>query len=363
MRTAKIACIGDVMCGDQFMKMGWGAGSNVDKYGPDFLPPEVVAVLRAHDTVLCNVECVLSDVGRRGYSLRSLQMRGRPGTAKYLAGWGVKVAHLANNHILEHGVDAAQDTVRNLEQAGIRVAGAVPDGSFSTRVMATRLSVNGLPLSIVGACFHPGRYAFCPATFDEVVETVTSETQQGRVVIVSAHWGDELIDRPNLWQQRAARDLIRAGARLVAGHHAHVFQGIYKEGGSLVAYSLGNFIFDCESDLTKWTAVLSVSIGEEGVLEWKAIPIRVGPDYRPTLASGEDEAALQREIERRCNLVAEMPKEPDLYEQEYRRELQSLDMSDRKLLWRTFFKEWRRHRPLFWPQALLRPIRRRLGLW
>jgi len=351
------------MCGDQFMKMGWGAGSNVDKYGPDFLPADVVAVLRAHDAVLCNVECVLSDVGRREYSLRSVQMRGRPGTATYLAGWGIKVAHLANNHILEHGVDAAQDTARNLEQAGIRVVGAVPDGSFSTRVMATRLLVNELPVSIVGACFHPGRYAFSPVTFDEVVETVASETRQGQVVIVSVHWGDELIDRPNLWQQRAARDLIRAGARLVAGHHPHVFQGIYKEGSSLVAYSLGNFIFDCLSNPTKWTVVLSVSVSGEGVLEWKAIPIRVGPDYRPTLVKGEDEAALQREITRRCKLVAEMPREPGLYEQEYRRELQSLDRSARKLLWKTFFREWRHHRPIFWPQALLRPIRRRLGLW
>jgi len=223
--------------------------------------------------------------------------------------------------------------------------------------------VNELPVSIIGACFHPGRYAFRPATFDEVVETVARETRQGHIVIVSAHWGDELIDRPNLWQQQAARDLIRAGARLVAGHHAHVFQGIYRDGGSLVAYSLGNFIFDCEPDSTKWTAILSVSIGEEGVLEWKAIPVRVGQDYRPTLATGEDQASLEREIERRCALVAEMPREPESYEKEYRRELKSLDTDSRKLMWKTFFKEWRCHRPLFWPQALLRPVRRRLGLW
>lgn len=363
MRTARIACIGDVMCGDQFMKMGRGAGSNVDKYGPDFLPREVVAVLRAHDAVLCNVECVLSDVGRREYSLRSVQMRGRRRTAKYLAQWGVTVAHLANNHILEHGVDAARDTARNLEQAGIQVVGGGPDGSFDARPTATRLSVNEVPLSIVGACFHSGRYAFRPATFEEVLDTVATEARRGRVVIVSAHWGDELIDRPSLWQQRVARDLIQAGASLVAGHHAHVFQGIYGDKGSLVAYSLGNFIFDCVSDLTKWTAILSVSMGEKGVLEWKAIPIRVGQDYRPALASGEHEAALQREIARRCDLVAQMPHEPALYEQEYCRELQSLDNANRKLIWKSFLREWHRHPPLFLPQALLRPVRRRLGLW
>ena len=363
MRTARIACVGDVMCGDQFTTMGRGAGSNVDKYGPDFVPHEVVAALHGHDAVLCNVECVLSDVGRREHSLRSLQMRGRARTATYLAQWGITAAHLANNHILEHGVEAAQDTARNLEQAGIRVIGAGPDGSFDGRVTATRLSVNDVPLSIVGACFHPGRYAFRPATLEGVLEIVTSETRQGHVVIVSVHWGDELIDRPNLWQQHAARDLIAAGAKLVAGHHAHVFQGIYREKGALVAYGLGNFIFDCVSDQTRWTAILSVSVGEEGVLEWQAIPVRVGEDYRPALARGEDEAALRQEIARRCDLVAELPREPERYEEAYRRELQSLDGANRKLIWKTFAKEWRRHPPLFLPQALLRPVRRRLGLW
>lgn len=363
MKTARIACIGDVMCGDQFTRMGRGAGSSIDRYGPEFLSDEMVAVFRAHDAVLCNVECVLSDVGRKEYSLRSLQMRGRARTAKYLAQWGITVAHLANNHILEHGVEAARDTARNLEDAGIRVVGAGPNGSFDARVTATHMLVNQIPLSIVGACFHPGGYAFRPATFEQVLDIVATESRQGRVVLVSAHWGDELIDRPNLWQQRAARDLIRAGARLVAGHHAHVFQGVYADHGSLVAYGLGNFIFDCESDLTKWTAILSVSIGVEGVLEWKAIPVRIGPDYRPTLTSGEDEATLQREISRRCNLVAEMPQEPELYERVYCRELKSLDGASRRLMWKSFLKDWRRHRPLFWPQALLRPVRRRLGIW
>ncbi len=363
MRTIKIACIGDVMCGDQFSRIGWGAGSSIDKYAHAFLPDDIVAVFRAHDVVLCNVECVLSDVGRREHSLRSLQMRGRARTAQYLARWGITVAHLANNHILEHGMEAARDTAKNLKQAGIQIVGAGPEGSFNARVTATRMSVNQVSLSIVGACFHPGKYAFRPATLEQVIETVRTETREGQIVIVSAHWGDELIDRPNLWQQRAARELIEAGARLVAGHHAHVLQGVYGEKGSLVAYGLGNFIFDYEFDPTKWTAILSVSIGADGVLDWKAIPVRTGPEYRPALAAGEDEAALQREIARRCDLVARMPPEPELYEQAYRRELTSLDDASRKRMWKTFMKDWRRHRPLFWPQALLRPIRRRLGLW
>jgi len=105
MSQIRIAFVGDVMCGDSFSLLGWGTASCIDKHGTGFLPEKIRQIFKAHDMVFCNVECVLSDVGRDEKSLRSLHMRGRSRTAKYLADWGVTVAHLANNHILEHGLE------------------------------------------------------------------------------------------------------------------------------------------------------------------------------------------------------------------------------------------------------------------
>jgi len=160
MSKLKIACIGDVMCGDSFYALGHGVASALDRYGESFLSGEIVDILRGHDLVLCNVECVLSDVGRKENSLRRLHMRGCPQAVEYLAQWGITVAHVANNHILEQGVEAAVDTVGQLRSVGIKTVGAGTNGCFQSGIGTVALTLGDQLVTIVGACFHNGKYAF-----------------------------------------------------------------------------------------------------------------------------------------------------------------------------------------------------------
>ena len=69
-----------------------------------------------------------------------------------------------------------------------------------------------------------------------------------------------------------ARAAIDAGADLVLGHHPHVPQGIefYKEG--VIAYSLGNFVFDLNLPKTWETMVLEFTVSSKGVLDMKVMP-------------------------------------------------------------------------------------------
>ncbi len=359
----RIACVGDVMCGDQFNMLGWGAASCIDKQGDAFVPQDIRTVFAGHDLVLGNVECVLSDVDRRERSLRSMSMRGRAKTAQCLRRWGLTGAHVANNHILEHGVEAARDTVANLRRAGLVVAGAGPDDSFQPGVTASRVSVKGTAVSIIGACLHKGRYAFRPGPVEEILKVVRSEAQQGLLVIVSIHWGDELIDRPSLWQRDLAHQLRASGARLVIGHHAHVMQGIHVCDGSLVAYSLGNFIFDSRSDLTRWAAILSISVSGTVVTGYEAIPIVRGDEFRPLLAKDAEMGLLQREIDRRSRLVTEPAADRAEYERLYQAEVRELDLAHRRELWRYVMRSLPRYGPVLSGQILIRPVRRRLGWW
>lgn len=363
MSDIRIACVGDVMCGDSFSKLGWGAASCIDKHGVDFLPDEITRLFRTHDLVLCNVESVLSDIGRRERSLRSLHMRGRARTAGHLAAWGITVADLANNHILEHGREAACDTADNLEEAGIRVVGAGPDNKFGPEVTATRLRIGARKLSIIGACFHRGRYAFCPGSVEQVLAKVEAESSAGQLVIVSLHWGDELIDRPSLRQRTTARRLMRAGARLVVGHHAHVVQGMDVGEGGMVAYSLGNFIFDSDSSLMDWSVILSVSLSDTAVTAHELIPVVWGEDFRPVIASGTRAEMIHREVVRRNRLAAEDPEDVAQYEAAYQAEVRALDRRLRHEMWRYLFRHWLRYKCILWPQILLRPVQRRMGTW
>jgi poly-gamma-glutamate capsule biosynthesis protein CapA/YwtB (metallophosphatase superfamily) len=362
MSQLKIACVGDTMCGDSFNLLGYGVASNLDRYGSDFLPSEIVNIFSSHDIVLCNVECVLSDIGRKENSLRTLHMRGRPETAKYLAKWGITVAHVANNHILEQGLEAAVDTVQQLEKAGIRTVGAGKDSRFQSGIEPLSMTLGAQSVSIIGACFHNGKYAF-KSNLDEILQTIKAEAAKRNLVIASVHWGDELIDRPSIWQKQLAQQFANAGASMVIGHHPHVVQGIGSSDNALIAYSLGNFIFDSRSEVTDWSIIISIAITDKKVIKWEAIPILQDKDYRPILARGEKKNELEREIMRRCNILNQKHLDTEMYKKEYASELKALEAKSRHKLWLDIAKRFVSYRPIYWPQILWRPIQRRLGIW
>jgi poly-gamma-glutamate synthesis protein (capsule biosynthesis protein) len=71
------------------------------------------------------------------------------------------------------------------------------------------------------------------------------------LVVVSVHWGNELLDWPVETQREAARWLVEAGVDLVVGHHPHVVQPPECVRGRPVFYSLGNHVFDQKYEESK----------------------------------------------------------------------------------------------------------------
>jgi poly-gamma-glutamate synthesis protein (capsule biosynthesis protein) len=97
-----------------------------------------------------------------------------------------------------------------------------------------------------------------------IVPLVTEAKADHDLVIVMVHWGDEYAEAPSLPQVKAAHALIDAGAALVIGHHPHVLQAVERYGDGLVAYSMGNFLFENTHDIPRLTGVLHVRVRDEG---------------------------------------------------------------------------------------------------
>lgn len=363
MGEIKVACVGDIMCGDSFYSLGCGVASSLRKYGNEFLCPEIVNLLSAHDLVLCNIEGVLSDLGCKEYSLRSLHMRGRPETAQYLKNWGINVANVANNHILEHGHACAIDTVRQLHKARIKTVGAGRNGNFQPGVQVTELKFHANTIIVLGMCFLEEKYAYYGGgELNELWDRIRSLSVQGKTVIVSIHWGDEFIDRPTLSQRTIGRQLINVGASLVIGHHAHVVQGVENLNGGLIAYSLGNFIFDCFLEHTKWSGILSVTLSDGKIIKWHFVPIEKDKEHRPILVQGNRKKELEKKFKARCNLL-QLKTQPELYKKQYQFETKALETAAKRKLWLELVKRMPSLRLIYWPQLFLRPIKRRLGMW
>jgi poly-gamma-glutamate synthesis protein (capsule biosynthesis protein) len=197
----------------------------------------------------------------------------------------------------------------------------------------------------------------------KILEVVKAHASSSHTVIVSLHWGDEYIDRPALWQRDYAKSIVNAGATLLIGHHPHVVQGIEHAGRSLIAYSLGNFIFDMISEDVNWSVILSITIRDRKVVDWTCVPISCGRDFRPELASGARKRHLEEEILRRNKLACMKIENRKDYCEEYFTAAKKLERFHRRLLWKQTGRNFFSLKPIFWPQVLLRPTQRRLGWW
>jgi len=362
MKGIRIACVGDVMCGESFYCMGDGVATSLARYGRDFLYGDVADYIRSHDVAMCNVECAISDVGKNELSLRSSQMRASPEAAEHLAAWGINIANVANNHIMEHGRAAAVDTVENLERSGISTIGAGADGTFEGGIQVAELEFEGRRVAFIGACFCREKYAYSGgAQFYEILETVRALREQGKIVVFSVHWGDELMDRPSIRQRKKAAVLAQSGASVIVGHHPHVLQGIEEMEGALAAYSLGNFIFSGMHPQTHWSVILSVTVSEGGV-EYDYRLIEKDGEHRPRFVTGEEKVELITEVERRCALLSSEVGDYE-YDREYRAERKSSMVEAKHEFRLKVIKKMHRMRPVYVPQVLLRPVQRRLGIW
>jgi hypothetical protein len=71
----------------------------------------------------------------------------------------------------------------------------------------------------------------------------------------------------------------------VIGAHPHTLQPVRRQGGAIVAYSLGNFVFGAHSPETSSTGILQLDLTAEGVTGagWRRARISGG---RPLLERG-----------------------------------------------------------------------------
>jgi poly-gamma-glutamate synthesis protein (capsule biosynthesis protein) len=106
------------------------------------------------------------------------------------------------------------------------------------------------------------------------------------LVIISLHWGVEYARHPQESQRRIARELIDAGGDLVIGHHTHTPQPVERYKTGLIAYSLGNFVFDSQGEGGRHGIVLRCTLGPGGVRDWEAVPVAI-EECQPRLEGEE----------------------------------------------------------------------------
>lgn len=293
----------------------------------------VSGVFANADLLFCNLETSLSE---RGFPDAEIPLRACPEMAGRLKAAGFNVVSLANNHIFNYGMEAFSDTLANLEREGIIWVGA---GNNLEQARALKvIKVQGLSVGFLAYTYaYPaGPHSPGCAPVNECLIFTDVERARGLVdiLVVSIHEGIEFIDYPTTGIVKTARSIIDHGGDIVLRHHPHTLQGIEKYKNGLIAYSLGDFVFDnIEEDMRtaayKRTAVsilgpkpldpgdlrlaqsmiLECRLGVGGVHSYNIIPVMIGGDYQPRIAEGESGASILKRIKQISRPLAE-PENP-----------------------------------------------------
>jgi len=224
---------------------------------------ENVDFLAKSDITFGNLEGPMSDKGRDLGNLYSFRMN--PLITLSLKGAGFDVLSVANNHSADWGEEAFVDTLNRLKLSGIVSVGGGMDKNDAESLKIIEKNghrVGFIAFSDVGPKWFEAKDnkpGILLAKVELVEELIKKAKYQTDYVVVSFHFGNEYETVISGRQEELARSAINAGANIVVGHHPHVVQKIELYNGGLIAYSLGNFIFDQNfSEETMEGALLNV---------------------------------------------------------------------------------------------------------
>ncbi len=167
------------------------------------------------------------------------------------AGFGIITTE--NNHHLDLGEKGRSQTIEALRENGIVPLSLENSPQFFT--------VRGVVISLVSLNIVLSRDSSknsIPSV--EVAQKLRLAKSLSNIVMVSIHWGSELLEWPNREQRETARWLIKNGADLIIGSHPHVVQKPELIDEKPVFFSLGNHLFDQKYPATKEGLIADIRI-------------------------------------------------------------------------------------------------------
>lgn len=245
------------------------------------------------DHASVNLETQLSNEPLKDRVPKSVTFYSPVEFAELLQWAGFDYVALGNNHTYDYREAGLDSTFAALEKTGLAWSGAGYNESEARE--PARAEINGRPyslLSYVGwaGTFEPTQTAAGSKGGAALGNTATIGADLAAhagdtVSVLQIHSGLEYAARPAMSERTMLRQAVVDGADIVIGHHAHVLQGfeIYDE--RLIAYSMGNFLFDQYHYTTQLGMLLFVWMDGEKLHRAEVVPLHIN-GYLPTPATG-----------------------------------------------------------------------------
>lgn len=197
------------------------------------------------DLNITNMETVIDDKSRQ-FNKNALKFFNKPKVLNSLKHIDTNLVCLANNHIMDNGVNGLKNTIKYLRKYKIDHVGA--EFSTSKIYKPFLFKKNKQKIAVINTSEgeeanekYNNHIGSSDIESYRIIDQIRNFKSRGFLTILIAHAGVEYLPSPAPYIKEIYRNFVVEGADLVVGHHPHVPQGfeIYKN--VPIFYSLGNF--------------------------------------------------------------------------------------------------------------------------
>lgn len=265
----QILIFGDICPDNDYREM-------FDKNSNGAFSKEIAEEIKNSALVIANFECPATNntvpLTKCGPALKA-----EPQDIHLLKNMGFDVLSLANNHILDYGMQGVHETLKLCADSNICTVGAGENKTEAAKPLYCEFGSKTIGIiSFAEAEFNlagdttPGANHFDPYnSFD----LVTEMKKHCDYLIVLYHGGIEHYKNPSPLLQKKCRKFANSGADLVLCQHSHCIGTVEEINGSTILYGQGNSLFGYRQGNDAWNEGLMVSIefGVKPVLRFRML--------------------------------------------------------------------------------------------
>jgi poly-gamma-glutamate synthesis protein (capsule biosynthesis protein) len=303
-KQLRIAFAGDTMLGRLVNEV-------INQRGYAYPWGNILPLLQKADFRMVNLETTFTKSEKRVPKV--FNYKADPKNIHALMKANINVVSLANNHSKDFGNEGLLDTIKTLDNANILHVGA--GHNIEQAQLPVILEDSGIKIGIIGATdneptWHatettPGINYFSVDNLTDLLKQIIQLKKQVDLLIISLHWGPNMRQQPTQKYIDAAHLMIDAGADIIHGHSAHIFQGVEIYKNKLIMYDTGDFVDDYRIDpyLRNDRALLFfVTLDKSGVKRIELTPLLINT-MQVNVAEGADKKKI---VEKMKCLSAEL---------------------------------------------------------
>ena len=241
----------------------------------------------------------------------------KEGTERIFELFKVGLLSLANNHIMDYGMDGLHKTMHRLEEINIPYIGVgdtmqKADTFFVKEISSKKIgfySVADHEFSIADET-GGGANGF---SFDRTYTRIQSIKKECDYLVVLYHGGRELYQYPSPALQKICHSMANAGADIIICQHSHCIGAMEEWNQCQIFYGQGNFIFgDAEYPICENSILIKITVAD--TLQTEVIPIK-REGNQVVLLHGDEKTKVIQKYEQLSKEI----QTPEFIEQEYQR--------------------------------------------